>query len=162
MSVLWKVILCQQKLVVYIVFTPGNADLCAAPEARVINFYPSITETIPPTYPGLRQEFGKLETLMWRQHKGRSAPTPVLPEANDRWSSRLESFACHQSYYCQDTHSWMELLPSPHRDLWILQEPGCPRPVISLYHEPMNHSTPAYSLQPYIRRYMIHCCQEYN
>ena len=69
---------------IYIVFTPGNADLCAAPEARVINFYPSITETIPPTYPGLRQEFGKLETLMWRQHKGRSAPTPVLPEANDR------------------------------------------------------------------------------
>ena len=89
MSVLWKVILGQQKLVVFIVFIQGNADLCAAPEARVINFYPSITETIPPTYPGLRQEFGKLETLMWRQHKGRSAPTPVLPEANDRWSSKL-------------------------------------------------------------------------
>merc|ERR1712227_337862 len=68
----------------YVSALKGNADLCAAPEARVINFYPSITETIPPTYPGLRQEFGKLETLMWRQHKGRSAPTPVLPEANDR------------------------------------------------------------------------------
>merc|ERR1711983_510071 len=63
----------------YVSALKGNADLCAAPEARVINFYPSITETIPPTYPGLRQEFGKLETLMWRQHKGRSAPTPVLP-----------------------------------------------------------------------------------
>merc|ERR1711862_505040 len=128
----------------YVSALKGNADLCAAPVARVINFYPSITETIPPTYPGLRQEFGKLETLMWRQHKGRSAPTPVLPEANDR------------------IHTLGWNLPSPHRDLWILQEPGCPRPVISLYHEPMNHSTPAYSLQPYIRRYMIHCCQEYN
>merc|ERR1712012_635345 len=62
----------------------GNADLCAAPEARVLNFYPSITQTIPPTYPDLRNEFGKLENLMWRQTKARNAPTPVLPEANDR------------------------------------------------------------------------------
>ena len=62
----------------------GNADLCAAPEARVLNFYPSITQTIPSTYPDLRNEFGKLENLMWRQTKARNAPTPVLPEANDR------------------------------------------------------------------------------
>ena len=48
------------------------------------NYYPSITETIPPTYPDLRNEFGKLETLMWRQTKSRAHPTPCLPEANDR------------------------------------------------------------------------------
>ena len=48
------------------------------------NFYPSITETIPPTYPDLRNEFGKLETLMWNQTKSKAHPTPCLPEANDR------------------------------------------------------------------------------
>lgn len=62
----------------------GNADLCAAPEPKVTNIYPSITETIPPTYSDLRTEFGKLENLMWRQQKARSAPTATLPEANDR------------------------------------------------------------------------------
>merc|ERR1712098_941205 len=68
----------------YVSALKGNADLCAAPEARVLNFYPSITQTIPSTYPDLRNEFGKLENLMWRQTKARNAPTPVLPEANDR------------------------------------------------------------------------------
>ena len=62
----------------------GNADLCAAPEPRVTNWYPSITETVPPTYPDIRQEFGKLESLMWRQRAGSAPPTPVMPEANDR------------------------------------------------------------------------------
>merc|ERR1712079_780722 len=62
----------------------GNADLCAAPEARVRTFYPSITETIPANHAELRNEFGKLETLMWRQTKGKTAPTPTLPDANDR------------------------------------------------------------------------------
>ena len=51
----------------------------------MINIYPSITETIPPTYPDLRNEFGKLESLMWRQTKSRAHPTPCLPEANDRF-----------------------------------------------------------------------------
>ena len=32
----------------------GNADLCAAPEARVRTFYPSITETIPANHADLR------------------------------------------------------------------------------------------------------------
>merc|ERR1711971_1300951 len=41
----------------YVSALKGNADLCAAPEARVTNFYPSITETIPPAYPDLRNEF---------------------------------------------------------------------------------------------------------
>merc|ERR1712045_991043 len=68
----------------YVSALKGNADLCVAPEARVTNFYPSITETIPPTYPDLRNEFGKLETLMWRQTKARAAPTLTLAEANDR------------------------------------------------------------------------------
>merc|ERR1712130_54886 len=45
----------------YVSALKGNADLCAAPEARVLNFYPSITQTIPPTYPDLRNEFGKLD-----------------------------------------------------------------------------------------------------
>merc|ERR1712198_811726 len=62
----------------------GNADLCAGPEPRVINYYPSITETLPPTYPDLRNEFGKLESLMWRQRATSLPPTPCLPEANDR------------------------------------------------------------------------------
>merc|ERR1712098_903239 len=68
----------------YVGALKGNADLCAAPEARVLNFYPSITQTIPPTFPDLRNEFGKLENLMWKQVKNKSAPTPVLPAANDR------------------------------------------------------------------------------
>merc|ERR1712226_697329 len=62
----------------------GNADLCAAPEPRVTNWYPSITEVVPPTYPDLRQEFGKLESLQWRQGRGTTPVTPVLPDANYR------------------------------------------------------------------------------
>merc|ERR1712055_457538 len=62
----------------------GNADLCAGPEPRVTNFYPSITEVVPPAYPDLRQEFGKLESLMWNARKPKVAPTATLPEANDR------------------------------------------------------------------------------
>merc|ERR1712212_803648 len=68
----------------YVSALKGNADLCAGPEPRITNIYPSITETIPPTYSDLRTEFGKLENLMWRQQKARSAPTATLPEANDR------------------------------------------------------------------------------
>merc|ERR1712079_336870 len=68
----------------YVSALKGNADLCAAPEARVRTFYPSITETIPANHADLRNEFGKLETLMWRQTKGKTAPTPTLPDANDR------------------------------------------------------------------------------
>ena len=62
-----RILFHQDKTQIIMCIVPGNADLCAAPEARVINFYPSITETIPPTYPDLRNEFGKLENLMWRQ-----------------------------------------------------------------------------------------------
>merc|ERR1711862_687039 len=101
----------------YVIALKGNADLCAAPVARVINFYPSITETIPPTYPGLRQEFGKLETLMWRLMTGYTLLDGTTAQSTPR-----------------------SMDPTGTR---------CPRPVISLYHEPMNHSTPAYSLQPY-------------
>merc|ERR1712224_906334 len=68
----------------YVSALKGTADLCAAPEPRVTNIYPSITETIPPTYSDLRNEFGKLENLMWRQNKAKSVPTPTLPAANDR------------------------------------------------------------------------------
>merc|ERR1711934_1343522 len=57
----------------YVSALKGNSDLCAAPEARVTNFYPD-----------LRNEFGKLESLMWNQTKTRANPTPCLPEANDR------------------------------------------------------------------------------
>ena len=62
----------------------GNADLLAGPEPHITNWFPSITETLPPTYPGLKQEFSKLETLMWRQRRGTTPATPVLPDANDR------------------------------------------------------------------------------
>merc|ERR1711963_373335 len=68
----------------YVSSLKGNADLCAGPEPRVIKWYPSITEVLPPTYPNLRNEFGKLETLQWRQRSMSVPPTPVLPEANDR------------------------------------------------------------------------------
>ena len=62
----------------------GNADLCAAPEPRVTHWYPSITETVPPTYPGLRHEFGKLESLQRSQRASTCPPTRVMPDANDR------------------------------------------------------------------------------
>eukprot|EP00092_Neocalanus_flemingeri_P021985 GFUD01023843.1.p1 GENE.GFUD01023843.1~~GFUD01023843.1.p1 ORF type:complete len:118 (+),score=18.58 GFUD01023843.1:109-462(+) len=68
----------------YVSALKGNADLCAGPEPRIRTWYPSITETLPPTYPDLRYEFGKLETLMTRQRGGSVPPTAVLPEANDR------------------------------------------------------------------------------
>eukprot|EP00092_Neocalanus_flemingeri_P045752 GFUD01051279.1.p1 GENE.GFUD01051279.1~~GFUD01051279.1.p1 ORF type:complete len:118 (-),score=21.97 GFUD01051279.1:117-470(-) len=68
----------------YVSALKGNADLCAGPEPRTKIWYPSITETLPPTYPDLRYEFGKLETLMTRQRGGSVPPTAVLPEANDR------------------------------------------------------------------------------
>merc|ERR1712083_1057055 len=68
----------------YVSALKGTADLCAAPEPRITNIYPSITQTIPPTYGDLRNEFGKLENLMWRQNKAKSVPTPILPAANDR------------------------------------------------------------------------------
>merc|ERR1739838_394984 len=69
----------------YVSALKGNADLCAAPEPRITTWYPSITESLPPTYPGLRHEYGKLESLMWRGRRGTSAPpTPVLPDANNR------------------------------------------------------------------------------
>merc|ERR1712236_8046 len=72
----------------YVSALKGGKDLCAAPEPRITNIYPSIVETLPPTYPGLRQEFGKLETLMERGRRGASLPpTPVLPGANDRINS---------------------------------------------------------------------------
>merc|ERR1712002_1184004 len=69
----------------YVSALKGNADLCAAPEPRITHYYPSITETLPPAYPGFRHEFGKLESLQWRGRRGASVePTRVLPDANNR------------------------------------------------------------------------------
>merc|ERR1712123_44753 len=68
----------------YVSALKGNADLCAAPEPRVTHWYPSITETVPPTYPGLRHEFGKLESLQRSQRASTCPPTRVMPDANDR------------------------------------------------------------------------------
>merc|ERR1712223_1355591 len=72
----------------YVSALKGNADLCAAPEPRITHYYPSVTETLPPAYPGFRHEFGKLENLQWRGRRGASVePTRVLPDANDRITS---------------------------------------------------------------------------
>ena len=58
----------------------------AAPEPHIRNFYPSIVETLPGRDAKLKNEFGRLEDLMWRSRRGTSLPpTPVLPEANDRF-----------------------------------------------------------------------------
>merc|ERR1712033_9019 len=63
----------------------GGKDLYAAPEPHIRNFYPSIVETLPGRDSKLKNEFGRLEDLMWRSRRGTSLPpTPVLPEANDR------------------------------------------------------------------------------
>ena len=57
----------------------------AAPEPHIRHFYPSIVETMPMSDAKLKNEFGRLEDLMWRSKRGTSVPpTPVLPEANDR------------------------------------------------------------------------------
>merc|ERR1711973_909996 len=93
----------------YVSALKGNADLCAAPEARVLNFYPSITQTIPPTFPDLRNEFGKLENLMWKQVKNKSAPTPVLPAANDRiLLSPPSGNTSYSSADLPDSVNWVE------------------------------------------------------
>ena len=116
------------------------------------NFYPSITEVVPPAYPDLRQEFGKLESLMWNARKPKVAPTATLPEANDRYelfgvfSQESEILICQlehdvvqlhvedrqplQSSLPQDTHGRLELHARPHRDLRFLPEPGGPRRTI--------------------------------
>merc|ERR1712203_731188 len=57
----------------------GGKDLYAAPEPHVRNFYPSIVEYIPSADSKTKNEFGRLEDLMWRSRRGTS-----LPEANDR------------------------------------------------------------------------------
>ena len=58
----------------------------AAPKPHIRNFYPSIVETLPGRDSKLKNEFGRLEDLMWRSRRGTSLPpTPVLPEANDRF-----------------------------------------------------------------------------
>merc|ERR1712121_630472 len=45
----------------------------------------SIVETMPGADANLKNEFGRLEDLMWRSRRGTSLPpTPVLPAANDR------------------------------------------------------------------------------
>jgi len=63
----------------------GSKDLNAAPEPHIRNFYPSIVETMPGADASLKNEFGRLEDLMWRSRRGTSLPpTPVLPAANDR------------------------------------------------------------------------------
>merc|ERR1711915_103113 len=63
----------------------GSKDLNAAPEPHIRNFYPSIVETMPGADANLKNEFGRLEDLMWRSRRGTSLPpTPVLPVANDR------------------------------------------------------------------------------
>jgi len=63
----------------------GGKDMCAAPEPHIRHFYPSIVETMPGADSRLKNEFGRLEDLMWRSRRGTSVPpTPVLPEANDR------------------------------------------------------------------------------
>merc|ERR1712038_1564038 len=63
----------------------GGKDLYAAPEPYVRNSYPSIVEYIPTADSKTKNEFGRLEDLMWRSRRGTSLPpTPVLSEANDR------------------------------------------------------------------------------
>merc|ERR1711963_1070647 len=63
----------------------GSNDLYAAPEPYIRHYYPSIVETMPGADARLKNEFGRLEDLMWRGRRGTSLPpTPVLAEANDR------------------------------------------------------------------------------
>merc|ERR1712128_146011 len=62
----------------------GSQDLNATPDGHVKSYYPSIMDTIPPSRPDLRREFGKLEDQILRQTRGRSHLTPVIGGANDR------------------------------------------------------------------------------
>ena len=66
----------------------GSNDLYAAPEPHIRHYYPSIVETMPGADARMKNEFGRLEDLMWRGRRGTSVPpTPVLAEANDRWDA---------------------------------------------------------------------------
>ena len=62
----------------------GSADLHAAPQPHFKTWHSSITETIPSTFPTLRQEFGKLESLMMNHGSAPWAPNPVLADARAR------------------------------------------------------------------------------
>merc|ERR1712002_676537 len=68
----------------YVSSLNGSADLHAAPEPHLKIWHSSITETIPSTFPTLRQEFGKLEDIMMNQRSGPWAPNPVLADARAR------------------------------------------------------------------------------
>merc|ERR1711963_1254589 len=52
----------------------GGKDLYAAPEPHVRNFYPSIVEYIPTADSKTKNEFGRLEDLMWRSRRGTACP----------------------------------------------------------------------------------------
>merc|ERR1712003_245231 len=62
----------------------GVQDLHVPEDDHVKTYYPSIMETIPPTHPEMRREFGKLESLILSQPRGKTRLTPVIGGATDR------------------------------------------------------------------------------
>ena len=81
----------------------GSNDLYASPVPHVRTYYPSIVEALPRGEMKLKHEFGKLEDLMWRNRRGTSLPpTPVLPEANDRFVKQPGSQAgwVTETFFC--------------------------------------------------------------
>lgn len=62
----------------------GSQNLHVAQDNHVKTYYPSIMETIPPTHPDLRKEFGKLESRILSQPRVKTNLTPVIGGATDR------------------------------------------------------------------------------
>merc|ERR1711874_93159 len=67
----------------YMTALKGGKDLNAERDDHVRTYYPSIMETIPPSHPHLRREFGQMESLILSQPRVRSLPTPVLGGVHD-------------------------------------------------------------------------------
>merc|ERR1739848_706366 len=70
----------------YVSALKGAQDL-RAPDAHLLhNIHPSIVETLPDSFPELKHEFGKLESLIFDRPKrpGLAPLTRVLPGAHDR------------------------------------------------------------------------------
>merc|ERR1711872_794997 len=75
----------------------GVQDLHVPEDDHVKTYYPSIMETIPSTHPEIRREFGKLESLILSQPRGKTRLTPVIGGATDRISYLYGIVSCYQN-----------------------------------------------------------------
>merc|ERR1712179_306565 len=68
----------------YLSALKGNECITVHEDVNTRTWYPSITETIPEDYPGLRHEMSKLENQILTRPYRQGPLSRVLPDAHDR------------------------------------------------------------------------------